>query len=50
VERGAWSEAATLEPLPLAKLYPFAEANTYLARALGKARSGNAAAARADLA
>jgi hypothetical protein len=50
VERGAWSEAAKLEPLPLAKLYPFAEANTYLARALGAARSGDTAAARADLA
>jgi len=50
VERGAWSEAARLEPLALAKLYPFAEANTYLARALGAARSGNATAARADLA
>ena len=50
VERGAWHEAAKLEPLALAKLYPFAEANTYLARALGAARSGDAGAARADLA
>jgi tetratricopeptide (TPR) repeat protein len=50
VERGAWSDAARLEPLPIAKLYPFAEANTYLARALGGARSGNPAAGRADLA
>jgi hypothetical protein len=50
VERGAWTEAAKLEPLALAKLYPFAEANTYLARALGAARSGNAISARADLA
>jgi hypothetical protein len=50
LERGAWSDAAKLEPIALAKLYPFAEANTYLARALGAARSGDAAAARADLA
>ena len=50
LERGAWREAARLEPLTLATSYPFAEANTHLARALGAARSGDAAAARADLA
>jgi tetratricopeptide (TPR) repeat protein len=50
VERGAWRDASKLEPLALAKLYPFAEANTYFARALGAARSGGAPAARADLA
>src|SRR6266581_182635 len=50
VERGAWNEAAKLEPLPLPAKYPFAEANTHLARALGAARTGDAASARADLA
>ncbi len=48
VERAAWSEAATLEPKATA--YVYNEAMTYFARALGRARSGQAAAARADIA
>jgi tetratricopeptide (TPR) repeat protein len=43
LERGMWKEAAQLEPRP-SKL-PFTEAITYFARALGAARSGEAAAA-----
>ena len=47
LERDAWAEAASLRPLQT----PFAWANavTHFARALGAARSGNAAAARADV-
>ncbi len=48
LERGAWREAAQL--VPVQSKYPFAEAITYGARALGAARSGNPAAAKADLA
>jgi hypothetical protein len=46
LERGAWSDAAALEPrkTPL----PYTEAITQFARALGAARSGNAAAAKAE--
>ncbi|PYS44173.1 MAG: hypothetical protein DMF71_04625 [Acidobacteria bacterium] len=47
VERGAWSEAAKLEPT-LTK-YPFTEAMTHFARALGAARSGDTAAAQKDV-
>jgi hypothetical protein len=45
LERGAWAEAARLEPraTPLA----YADAMTWFARALGSARSGDAAGARA---
>ena len=50
LERGDWSAAAKLEPHPLAAKYPFAEANIHLARALGAARTGDAPAARAELA
>ena len=46
LERGAWQEAAKLQPL--GSTYPFVEAITYFARALGAARSGDLAAARKD--
>ena len=47
LERAAWAEAASLRPLET----PFAWANavTHFARALGAARTGNAAAARRDV-
>ncbi len=48
LERGAWAEAARLEPHP--SRFPQTEAITYFARALGAARSGDAAAARAAVA
>ena len=47
LERGAWAEAAALTPRPAAT--PYTEAITSFARALGAARSGNPAAARADI-
>jgi hypothetical protein len=47
VERGAWREAAQLQPIQ--SKFPFTEALTYQARALGSARIGDAAAAKADL-
>ncbi len=47
LERGAWREAAQLQPVP--SKFPFAEAITYGARAIGAARSGDATAAQADL-
>jgi tetratricopeptide (TPR) repeat protein len=47
VERGAWREAAQLQPTP--SKFPFTEALTYQARAIGAARSGDAAAAKADV-
>jgi hypothetical protein len=47
VERGAWREAAQLQPAQ--SKFPFTEALTYQARALGAARIGDAAAAKADL-
>jgi tetratricopeptide (TPR) repeat protein len=47
VERGAWREAAALKPT--ASRYPFAEAMTYFARALGAARSGDPASAEKDI-
>jgi hypothetical protein len=48
VERGDWKAAAALEvrPSPL----PQAQAMTYFARAVGAARSGDPAAAKADIA
>ena len=46
LERGAWGEAAALEPT--ASAYPYAEAMTYFARALGSARTGDMARARAS--
>jgi tetratricopeptide (TPR) repeat protein len=47
IERGAWREAAQLEPMK--SQYPFTEANTYLARAIGAARSGDAESAKKDV-
>ncbi len=46
LERGAWREAAQLQPAP--GKYPFTEAMTHMARALGAARSGDPAAAQKD--
>jgi hypothetical protein len=48
IERGEWAEAAALAPAP--SPYPQAEAITWFGRALGAARSGDAAAARRSLA
>jgi tetratricopeptide (TPR) repeat protein len=47
LERGAWGEAARLEPVPTR--YPFTEAMTHFARALGAARSSNPTAAQKDV-
>ncbi len=47
VERGDWRAAARLEPSP--SRFPFTEAMTYFARALGAARSGDPAAAQKDV-
>ena len=47
VERGAWRDAAALQPAP--SNFPFTTAMTHFARALGSARSGNPAAAQADI-
>src|SRR5207244_6687653 len=44
VERGAWREAAQLQPAQ--SKFPFTEALTYQARAIGAARMGDAAAAK----
>jgi tetratricopeptide (TPR) repeat protein len=44
LERGAWADAAKLEPHPSA--YPYTEALTYFARALGAAHTGDTAVAR----
>jgi hypothetical protein len=46
MERGAWREAMLLQPHPT-KL-PYTDAITYFSRALGAARSGDAAAAEKD--
>jgi tetratricopeptide (TPR) repeat protein len=46
LERGAWQEAAKLQPA--GGNFPFTESITYFARALGAARSGDLAAARKD--
>jgi tetratricopeptide (TPR) repeat protein len=48
LERGAWADAAALTPRPAATT-PYTEAITAFARAIGAARSGNAAAATADI-
>jgi hypothetical protein len=48
LERGAWVDAAALEAKSSA--FPFIDAITHFARAVGAARSGNAAAARTDAA
>jgi tetratricopeptide (TPR) repeat protein len=47
VERGAWREAAQLQPLK--STFPFTEALTHQARALGAARIGDADAAKAEV-
>jgi hypothetical protein len=47
VERGDWQAAAVLQPRQTKYLY--ADAVTHFARALGAARSGNTAAAKADV-
>jgi Tfp pilus assembly protein PilF len=47
IERGDWAGAATLRPRE--SRFAYVDAITYFARALGAARSGNAAAARADM-
>jgi hypothetical protein len=47
LERGAWADAAALTPRPANT--PYTEAITFFARAIGAARSGNPAAATADI-
>jgi hypothetical protein len=47
LERDAWAEAAALTPQQ--SPFAWADAVTYYARALGAARTGNAAAARRDI-
>src|SRR6202008_4697309 len=47
VERGTWRDAAKLAPSP--SNFPFTEALTHFARALGAARSGDATAAQDDI-
>jgi len=47
IERGAWREAAQLKPTQ--SKWPFTEALTHQARAIGAARAGDAAAAKKDL-
>ena len=47
LERGAWAEAAALQLQP--SPFPHADAITHYARALGAARSGQPAAAKADV-
>ncbi len=46
IERGAWAEAAALEPRPTT---PVADSITYFTRAMGSARSGRLATARKDI-
>lgn len=47
LERGAWVEAASLTPRP--STFPYTDAITHFARAIGAARSGNPKAAAADI-
>jgi hypothetical protein len=47
LERSAWAEAAALEPKPSA--YPYTEAMTYFARALGASHTGDLAKAKAAI-
>lgn len=47
MDRGAWTECAALEVRPTT--FPYAEAITRFARALGSAKTGNVAAAHAEL-
>ena len=45
-ERADWGQAAKVQPIP--SKYPFVDALTYFARALGAARSGDPASAESD--
>ena len=47
LERGAWAEAAALEPR--ASSYPYSEALTYTARAIGAAHTGDTAVIKASI-
>jgi hypothetical protein len=47
LERGAWADAAKLEPRP--SKYPYTDALTWYARAIGAARLGDTAAVRAAI-
>ena len=47
LERSAWAEAAALEPR--ASAYPYTEAMTYFARALGASRTGDLATTKAAI-
>jgi tetratricopeptide (TPR) repeat protein len=47
MERGDWHQAAKIQPMP--SKYPFADALTYFARALGAARSGDPTSAEDDV-
>jgi len=47
LERNAWAEAAALEPK--SSDYPYAEAMTYFARAMGASRTGDVAKAKASV-
>jgi hypothetical protein len=47
LERGAWAEAAALQPI--ASTFPYADAILHFARAIGAARSGQPAAAAPDI-
>src|SRR5260370_33067374 len=47
LERNAWAEAAALEPR--ASAYPYTEAMTYFARALGASHTGDLPKARASI-
>lgn len=47
IERKQWAEAAALEPRQ--SPYPYTEANTLFARALGKVKTGDLAGARKDI-
>jgi hypothetical protein len=46
LERGAWTEAVTLEPQP--SKFPYTEALTYFARAIGAAHIGDSATIRSS--
>lgn len=47
LERGAWAEAAALEPKPSA--FPYTEAMTYFARSLGASRTGDPGRAKQSI-
>ena len=48
LERGAWAEAARLELKPIAA-FPYSDAMTYFARAIGASRSGHPAEAKPSI-